>query len=138
MQILSIDRNASQIFISLHIITVYLTEIWSSLITCVILLKSATFLQRVVKVRAGLDTLEQNLDDFILVGRNQIGDCKKFREILRQIWYNFGIPLVDNFEGSQWQVLFFLPGLKIYTMQQFHKIPSNSNPTWKSLKHFEW
>lgn len=61
-------------------------------ISCAKFEKLSAFLQWVVKEKAGLYTLEQYLDDFLIAGR-KTGECKNLTEIFMQI---FMMNLVFN------------------------------------------
>ena len=75
------------------------------------------------KEKAGLDTLENYLDDFIFTGRNQTGDCKKMMDTFQEICYEFGIPLAEDKTRGPVTCRVFL-GLEIDTVEQCIRIPS--------------
>lgn len=101
-------------------------------ISCAIFEKFSTFLQWVVKEKAGLSTLEHYLDDFIFAGRKQTGECRTLMEIFKQTCDEFGIPLADDKTQGPVTSLIFL-GLEIDTVQRCIRIPTSKILELKGL-----
>ena len=77
-------------------------------VSCNLFEKFSTFLQWVVEVRSGLDSLNHYLDDFLFIGGEQTSDCSVLMETFMGLCNELGVPLAKNKTVGPTNILPFL------------------------------
>lgn len=93
-------------------------------ISCALIEKFAKFLHWVISYKAGLQTLDHYLDDFIFAGEQETNDCQKLMDTFVQVADELGVPIAHNKTVAPTTNMTFL-GLDIDTVRMVVKIPDD-------------
>lgn len=92
-------------------------------ISCSLFEKFSTFVHWVVKSKAGLDSMDHYLDDFIFAGNAITDNCEVLVETFLHVSQELGVPIAEKKTVCPTNVLTFL-GLEIDTVLMMVKIPA--------------
>ncbi|XP_075694193.1 uncharacterized protein LOC142660963 isoform X2 [Rhinoderma darwinii] len=84
----------------------------------------ASFLEWVVRLESGCDSVIHYLDDFLFVGPGGSGLCSTLLRVFRQVMSRFGVPISEDKTEGPLTVLSFL-GIEIDSERMIFRLPDD-------------
>lgn len=101
-------------------------------LACSLFEQFATFLEWVVKVKSGKDSISHYLDDFIFAGSSESNACQVLMACFTEVCSELGIPIAERKTVGPSPVMVFL-GLELDTIQLQVRIPQEKLLKLKSV-----